>query len=279
MEFHLDKIDNLFLIAYLEINKPTDFYVKMGWKKVIKENIAISIKSKYNDFKSKYGETNESNVGCYFNRKIVKVKVSQRKINRISGVIPESPLFILFNKKWIYGFDPFRIRATHPIKMSFQQIATMYNVPKFDMESSMEIEDEYKININFYQMSNEKHGKDKKYSRGARVDNALPGINDTHEKTIRIGLDEDTWWLPSENLIDNRLYCSNDKCQFSTHFRPDLDAHEAVCTDETTVISKQVKLLIYNVYSVSLLYFRNSMVPQYLSFKQSWMLDCCQNHF
>ena len=89
------------------------------------------------------------------------------------------------------------------------------------------------VDVNFYLL-------DKNKAYWAKQ---LPGFRESGNRIISIATHANKfYWLPSSNLITQRLYCQKlpGKCLYWTDDKYDLEKHERICTDESIIRAKQV---------------------------------------
>ena len=121
----------------------------------------------------------------------------------------------------------------HPLEISTKNKLPFYLGRKFDLNQCFENQ----ISLEYYKMGPHKM---KKYLCGYNS-NSVPGKCTKWETKLRIGvLHEQYFWIPSDNLIMNQLYCSKENCIVSNHFPSLQERHEAICSNEQKVHTKQI---------------------------------------
>ena len=77
----------------------------------------------------------------------------------------------------------------------------------------------------------------------ALFNSSCPGLSNVENK-ITVGFDDtnNVYWIPNVGLIKKQFRCSKypGKCLYSTTVKTTFDRHEAACTDESIVESKQI---------------------------------------
>ena len=71
--------------------------------------------------------------------------------------------------------------------------------------------------------------------------NSVPGKCAKYDTKLRIGVLEDKiFWLPSTNLIMNRIYCNREDCLMSFNYKADWKRHQLICSSEQHIKTKQI---------------------------------------
>ena len=186
----------------------------------------------YSQFQNWIRETDKNvsleTISDFFDRDIVLVNVTngigfvkQKTISRI-------PLFIAKNSKNknSYLLGDFILNSRHPIQMPLNLILKFHNLSE---ETQIDFET-CNLNIQLVKVEN----------NVAFTDSETPG---NFENSIVIGkCDNDYFWIPNKNILRNRFYCTKlpGKCEVFFYKKAHLDAHMAICTDQTKIISCQV---------------------------------------
>ena len=125
------------------------------------------------------------------------------------------------------------IHSMHPIEVSTKNSLPLYLGYNFSLDKCFE----NRISLEYYKLAPHKM---KKFLCGYNS-NSVPGKCNKWETKLKIGvLDDKFFWLPSNNLIMNQLYCSKDNCLVSNHFPFSKQKHESFCSNEQKVHTKQV---------------------------------------
>ena len=135
------------------------------------------------------------------------------------------------------------LKAKKPIQMSLKHIFSIYDIHHDFVEPSigecLELENSHNVECRFYHLDNDK----------AYWSSDLPGFRESDRQIINIAVDDGNfYWLASSNLIEERFYCrKTDKCNYYARDTYNQERHEAECSTESKVRSKQVmKYALYD---------------------------------
>ena len=237
MNIIVKNVEPLFVNTWLEINKPKASEILKKRSYGLIPRLENELKECYHSFMNDHSEVNIENLSSFFKRQVIVAR-KRTKIVRLNVENVTNPVFVLFDvnhKKYVYGFDPWKVTSTHPIRMTLPDLFKMYGMEFInDKEWWDVIGDKYKVDIDVLGMD--------KDNIHAAYDNGLFGCGTEYDRKIMIGMNKESeyFWLPSDNLIKRNLFCRKDNCLYSTHQMSNLLAHEESCTDEQIVTSEQV---------------------------------------
>ena len=167
-------------------------------------------------------------LGIYFNRQIVFV-TRQGQTNRClikDTEFTNFPLFLIkFKNRFLYGEPQFYSKT--PIKMPLDKLCQYMQIPftNLTFEDCPRDVDMFKVENNV-----------------CFSDHESPG---TSKNDKLIGYDgANVYWIPTRDIIKKRYICSRNPGRCGVYFdqKSNLDAHEAICTVDTKISSKQVNL-------------------------------------
>ena len=171
-------------------------------------------------------------LGTYFNRQIVSV-TRQGQTNRClikDTEFTNIPLFIIKAKnngeRSVYG-EP-QVYSKVPIKMPLDKLCQFLQISftNLSFEVCPRDVDMFKVENNVCFSDFESPGSSKNHK--------LIGYDGTN-----------AYWIPTRDIIKKRFFCTRNPGRCSMYFdkRFNLDAHEAICTVETKITSKQVNFI------------------------------------
>ena len=210
------------------------------------KSLAHRIKNDYTDFVA--GGSDFEN---HFNRSVIEFRqtTSNRPFSTRIKKVRKSPVFI-YKSQRTYCLRPTdRLKAWKPIQMPLKAIFSIYGIDHEFQDSTVDeclaLQEPNNVDVNFYLLDNDK----------AYWAKSLPGFRESGNRVINIATHNNRfYWLPSSNLITDRMYCSKlpGKCLFWSTHRVTLERHEETCTDESIVRAKQVLVLIISILIKSL---------------------------
>ena len=202
------------------------------------KSLANRIKKDYTDFVA-----GGSNFESYFNRSVIEFKQNDTRSQYTTKItsVSKTPVFI-YKSQRAYRLRPNnRLKAWKPIEMPLKAIFSIYGIDHEFHDSTIDeclaLQEPNNVDVNFYLLDNDK----------AYWAKCLPGFRESGNRIINIATHNNKfYWLPSSNLITNRMYCSilPGKCLFWTKHQHVLQEHERTCTDESIVRAKQVLVLL-----------------------------------
>ena len=145
-------------------------------------------------------------------------------------------ILIIFGDRHGYflDFDLNQLKSRDPIKIPISSFTMLLDLPPFDLIN------EYHGRVNIYKIKQIKNSNGKELLVGVRH-HGVPGL--TPKAVVNVAVDQwpptETFWLPSDNLIQNRFFCKTNKCGFSSDRLQHLKTHEAKCTGIQEIIPKQ----------------------------------------
>lgn len=242
----LSGVDNEFLHIWIAVHKvrESELNLQSGGKGSgrggnFRENIgnvslARRIKTDYNDFVAK-----DTDHETFFDRSIIIFKQSNSdtqyttKIEKVTRI----PVFIYKSKSSFRLRPNNTLKAWKPIEIPLKALFAFYNIhhdfKKSTIDECLALQVPNNVDVNFYLL-------DKNKAYWAKQ---LPGFRESGNRIISIATHANKfYWLPSSNLITQRLYCQKlpGKCLYWTDDKYDLEKHERICTDESIIRAKQV---------------------------------------
>ena len=224
----LDGIPDLFLHCFLHyhrLNWANLSIIRKGLRNIIGNEVLIdNIKIHYARFQSLGME-----LGTYFNRQIVLV-TRQGQTNRCLTKETEFtnfPLFVIrYRNRFLYG-EP-QVYSKAPIKMPLDQLCQFMQIPF----TNLTFED-CPRNVDMFKVENNVCFTDID-SPGTSKNDKLIGYDGTN-----------VYWIPTRDIIKKRYICTRNPGRCGVYFdqKSHLDAHEAVCTVDTKISSKQVSVI------------------------------------
>ena len=167
-------------------------------------------------------------VHAFFNRQIVIVT---RQANTNRCLIRETgfaniPLFVInFKGRFLYG-NP-ELFAKKPIRMPLDNLCQFLQIPftNLTFEDCPRDVDMFKVENNVCFSDHE--------SPGTSKNDKLIGYDGTN-----------VYWIPTRDIIKKQYFCTRNPGRCGVYFdrKCNLDEHEAICTVETKITSKQVSL-------------------------------------
>ena len=240
----LSGVDQAFLHLWLSVFriKNEDLQLRRGQgtgnsQFISHPSLVRRIKADYGDFKSR-----KVNKETYFDRSIIEFKQTKAHSPFYTSTqfVEKQPVFLCKNKKGNYCLtEPLdQLKAKKPIKMTLKHILSIYNIHHDLVESiddCLALENIHNVECRFHHLD-----KNKAYWSAD-----LPGFRNGDGQVINIAIkDGDFYWLASSNLIEERFYCEKtSKCTFYARDKTNQARHEASCSDESIVRSKQVLIL------------------------------------
>ena len=121
-------------------------------------------------------------------------------------------------------------------------ITSIFNLPALDINQLEEYEDANKIRLNILKLVRRRQNG-QTVLRGQKH-YSVPGCQQNDHPKINVAVDEwpsdVLYWLPCSSLIDNQMGCTKTpNCKFTFEHPSDLKRHEANCSDDQTLKSKQ----------------------------------------
>ena len=255
------EIDCLFLHAWIKYHKLTIEQLQLKPAKktcqVQKHEITcdIVLTQLHNDYQS-YKESKKS-VKDFLNIDILIFREnSQGHFNAVKSQCLDRQIIVLCQKRQsgVYILDGVplsELRSVHPIEMSIKSLLSIYDIAEsikllpFEEMNIYKFEDKFKVCIDIYKRNG---NMCQKYYN-------IPGNRDpswTPKYRIKVGVDNleipylpKFFWIPCDSLVHKTMFCSKlpGICGYSTTIPQHLADHEGSCSDQTTVESKQVRLL------------------------------------
>ena len=227
----LDGIPDLFLHCFLQyhrLNWANLSIIQKGKRNFIGNEVLIdNIKIHFARFQSLGIE-----LGTYFNRQIVLV-TRQGRTDRCLIKDTEFiniPLFIIVGERnrFLYG-EP-QVYSKAPIKMPLAKLCQFMQIPftSLTFEDCPRDVDMFKVENNV-----------------CFSDFDSPGLSKNHKL---IGYDgTNVYWIPTRDIIKKRFFCTKNPGRCCVYFDQigHLRDHEAICTVETKITSKQVNIIFY----------------------------------
>ena len=248
---HLSGVDQAFLHVWLSIFKikSEDLELRGGRgtgnaQFIHNPSLIRRIKTDHGDFKSR-----KTDLETYFDRSIIEFKQSNNNSPFTTSIqsISKQPVFVYKTRKTYRLTEPLdQLKAKKPIKMSLKHIFSIYDIHHDFVDSSIEeclaLENAHNVECRFYHLDKNK----------AYWSENLPGFRNSGNRIINIAIkDGSYYWLASSNLIEERFFCTKtSKCKFWSDDKWNKDRHEATCSDESIVRSKQVCTILNIPYFV-----------------------------
>ena len=153
-------------------------------------------------------------------------------------------------------FDFTQLKSRDPIEIEIPSLMKLLDLPLFDLIN------EYHGILNIYKIKQIKNSNGKELLVGVRH-HGVPGL--TPKAAVNIAVDTwpptKTFWLPSDNLIENRFFCKTKKCGFSSDRMDNLRTHEAKCTGIQEIMPKQTLYGLKDDASTKLLRIFKMNIP------------------
>ena len=238
---NLSGVDQAFLHVWLSVYrvKNEDLELRGGRgtgnaQFIHNPSLARRIKNDQGDFKSR-----KTDLESYFDRSIIEFKQSNNNSPFTTSIqsVSKQPVFVYKTRKTYRLIEPLnQLKAKKPIKMTLKHIFSIYDIHHDFVDSSIEeclaLENTHNVECRFYHLDKNK----------AFWSADLPGFRNGDNRIINIAVkDGSFYWLASPNLIEERFFCDKTaKCTYWATDRRDRDRHEATCSDESIVRSKQV---------------------------------------
>ena len=252
------EIDSLFLHAWIQYHKITIDQLELKPVKktnqVQKYEITSEVVLGQLDYDYKLFTQSKQSVEDFLNIDIITFKCnSQNNYFTSKTKCLDRQIILLFQKRnsSLYILDGIalsELNSTHPIEISLESILSIYqitesvNILPLDELNIYDFEDKYEVCIDIYKRNG---NMSQKYWD-------IPGNRDppwTPKHRIKMAVDNlnipylpKYFWLPCDSLITKELFCTKLRgiCAYSTTSLQNLKKHEMVCSDETTIESKQV---------------------------------------
>ena len=179
-------------------------------------------------------------IESYFDRQIIFIHHSQT--NRLDLKVKCTEIYntvvfvpVIYGKTFFYGNVQIEsLKSDHPIRVS-----NIEKLPRF-LGYGFSLEDcsENGLSVEYYKLKPRK--KDDCKNLIGYNSNSVPGKCVKWDKKLRLGVFNDNfYWLPSENLILNQLYCDRDDCLMSFHFNALVNRHKHICSNLQKIKTKQ----------------------------------------
>ena len=265
---HLIGIDQAFLHLWLSVYriKEDELHLRRGDHRSGKAqfindpSLVRRIKSDHNDFKSR-----KSNLQTYFDRSIIEFKRSNAGKPFFTSIqsISQQPVIVCKTRgKYCLTQPSDQLKAKKPIRMSLKHIFSIYDIHHDFVDSSIgecvELENSHNVECRFYHLDGNK----------AYWTSELPGFRKSVDRQIiNIAVDNGNYyWLASSNLIEERHYCTKNtsKCKFYANDSTHRKIHEANCSTESIIRSKQVLYLMFTYAMVTYDMFMPRMICSYM---------------
>ena len=247
---HLSGVDQAFLHVWLSCYriKNEDLELRGGRgtgnaKFIHNSSLVRRIKTDHGVFKSR-----KTDLETYFGRSIIEFKKTKSTYPFMTSIqsVSNQPVFVCKGHKGNYCLtEPLdQLKAKKPIKMSLKHIFSIYDIHHDFVDSSIKeclaLENAHNVECRFYHLD-----KNKAYWSAD-----LPGFRNSDNRVINIAVKDGTYyWLASSNLIEERFYCNKtSKCTFYAQDKTHINRHEATCSDESIVRSKQVYTILNAPY-------------------------------
>ena len=237
LKYQKTTLDAQFVMCYIAANRiiysDLNLMKKGKWTVITNQKILNDIKMRY-----QYFLLSGKNLGQFFDRQIVIVREtrgrnSPQQLIIESEEINSTPIFIIVdgNKRVKHGADFKKFTAEKPIKMPIGLI--------FEIHGKISPEDFPKTfppYVETYPVIS-----------GEAVKNRNASGKSKSPEVIRIGHEGSTWyWIPNEKMIVTVYRCTKypRKCIYKTSDWTNFQKYISACTDQTTVVSKQVTLRV-----------------------------------
>ena len=199
--------------------------------------------------------------------------------------VSKQPVLVCKKQKSYCLTEPLdQLKAKKPIKMSLKHIFRIYDIHHDFVDSSIgecvELENSHNVECRFYHLDGNK----------AYWTSELPGFRKSVDRQIiNIAVDNGNYyWLASSNLIEERHYCTKNtsKCKFYANDSTHRKIHEANCSTESIIRSKQVLYLMFTYAMVTydmfiphmicrlIIFFSRDLVYQTVRSTKSLKRDC-----
>ena len=247
------EIDTLFLHAWLKVHRleveQLDLISIKNRKQTLYEItntfVNSALKSDFEDFQQ-CGKSVED----YFNIDLLICKQNGKGTYGVKTTKPlKRKVVVVFKTKAnYYDFESHPIVVKAPIEMSLESILSIYNIddklrvlPLMEF-NALELENRHQVCIDLY----------RKVGNMCQLHYDFPGFRApswTPKHRIKIAIDHldipylpKFYWIPNDSLISTEFFCTKlpRKCGYSTFELDHLKRHEASCSDQTKVFSKQV---------------------------------------
>ena len=249
---NLSGVDQAFLHVWLSIYrvKKEDLELRGGRgtgnaQFIHNPSLVRRIKTDHGDFKSR-----KTDFETYFDRSIIEFKQSKTNFPFTTSIqsVPKQPVLVCKGPKGKFCLtEPLnQLKAKKPIKMSLKHIFSIYDIHHDFVDSSIEeclaLENAHNVECRFYHLDKNK----------AFWSAKLPGFRNGDNRIINIAVKDGTYfWLASPNLIEERFFCEKTaKCKFWSDDKRNRDRHEATCSDESIVRSKQVCHMCHTICTI-----------------------------
>ena len=199
------------------------------------EQIRKRIQKDYNEF-----EKSKKSLSDYFQATIVIAKQNLNTKSKLFTLekfkIIHPKIVIIFGDRHGYfmDFDLNQIKSRDPIQIEINSLTMLLNLQPLDLVSG------YHGRVNIYKIKQIKNSNGKELLVGVRH-HGVPGL--TPKAVVNVAVDQwpptELFWLPSDNLIQNKFFCKTNKCGFSSDRMNNLRTHEAKCTGIQEIIPKQ----------------------------------------
>ena len=233
LKYQKTTLDAQFVMCYLAANQinysDLDLTKKGKWTVITNEKILNDIKMRYQYFLLSGQELEK-----FFNRQIVIVRETRGRNSPPQFIIETEeinsrPIFMIMdrNQRVKHGADFRKFTSEKPIKMQIKLI--------FEIHGKICPEDfpnTFPAYVQTYPVIS-----------GQAIRNREASGKSKSPEVIRIGHEGSNWyWIPNEQMIITVYRCTKypGKCLYKTSDWGNFQKHVSVCTDETTVQSKQV---------------------------------------
>ena len=226
-------LDAQFVMCYLMVNQInySELALKKSknWNTITNRQIVDKIKMQY-----QYFLLSGKQLGEFFDRQIVIVRETRGRNSPPQFIIETEeinsrPIFIIMdrNQRVKHGADLRKFTSEKPIKMPIKLI--------FEIHGKICPEDfpcDFPPYVEMYPVIS-----------GKAIRNREASGKSKSPEVIRIGREGSNWyWIPNEKMITTIYRCTKypRKCLYKTSDWTNFQKHVSVCTDQTTVNSKQV---------------------------------------
>ena len=239
---HLSGVDQAFLHLWLSVYRIKEDELHLRGERgrgraqfINNPSLVRRIKSDHDEFKIR-----NTNLQAYFDRSIIEFKRSNAGKPFFTSIqsVSKQPVIVCKTRGKYCLTDPFEnLKAKKPIRMSLKHIFSIYDIHHDFVDSSipecLELENSHNVQCRFYHLDGNK----------AYWSADLPGFRKSDAPIINIAVDNGNYyWLASSNLIEERHYCTKNtsKCKFYANDSTHRKIHEANCSTESIIRSKQV---------------------------------------
>ena len=221
------------------------------------QQVRKRIQKDYNEF-----EKSKKTLSDFYQTTIAIAKQNTNTKSKLFSLerfkITYPKMIIIFGDRHGYymDFDHAQLKSRDPIEIEIPSLMKLLDLPLFDLIN------EYHSIVNIYKIKQIKNSNGKELLVGVRH-HGVPGL--TPKAAVNIAVDTwpptKTFWLPSDNLIENRFFCKTKKCGFSSDRMDHLRTHEAKCTGIQEIMPKQTLYGLKDDASTKLLRIFNMDIP------------------